>query len=106
MSLSLRHSDFQGKSLSLICGALTWLREHKRWILEHGDESEAEKGNEPAWVLEHERQERKVTMEASKKEMEERIARIRERERREKLAAKKENGRVIKKRVIPLTERY
>jgi len=28
----------QGKSLSLICGSLTWLRIHKRWLLENGDE--------------------------------------------------------------------
>ena len=42
-------------------------------------------------------------MEARKKEMEERIARIRERERRERLAAKKENGRVIKRRVNSVT---
>ena len=34
----------QGKSLSLICGALTWLREHKRWVLEHGEDGVEERG--------------------------------------------------------------
>jgi hypothetical protein len=58
-------------------------------------------GNEPDWVVEYERQERRLGMENRKKEMEERIARVRERERREKLAMKKENGRVIKRRVCP-----
>jgi hypothetical protein len=57
-------------------------------------------GNEPAWVVEYERQERRVAMEVRKREMEGRIARVRERERREKVAAKKVNGRVIKRRVI------
>ena len=56
-------------------------------------------GNEPSWVLEYERQERRKATEVRKREMEERIARLREKERREKLAAKKLNGRVVKKRV-------
>ena len=56
-------------------------------------------GNEPSWVLEYERQERRKATEVRKREMEERIARLREKERREKLAAKKMNGRVVKKRV-------
>jgi len=100
----------QGKSLSLICGALTWLRDHKRWILEHGDEEVKDEGSlrwrdglslgtEPAWVLEYERQERRVATELRNREMEERIARIREKERREKLSAKKLNGRPVKRRV-------
>jgi chromosome transmission fidelity protein 1 len=92
----------------LICGALTWLRDHKRWVLEHGDDENTKTGlvltlvtvgNEPEWVLEYERHERRIATEVRKKEMEERIARIRERERREKLAARKMNGKVIKRRV-------
>jgi len=34
----------QGKSLSLICGALTWLRDHKRWLLENGEDEVENKG--------------------------------------------------------------
>lgn len=100
--------------MSLICGALTWLRDHKRWALENGEDEEENRGwlrcyttrnanvnpgNEPLWVLEYERQERRRATEARKREMEERIARVRERERKEKVAAKRLNGRVIKKRV-------
>ena len=51
-------------------------------------------------MLEYERQERRAATELRKKEMEERLARVRERERREKLAAKKMNGRVVKRRVL------
>jgi len=36
----------KGKSLSLICGALTWLRHHKRRVLEYGEDEEAEKEGE------------------------------------------------------------
>ena len=37
-------ADRQGKSLSLICGALTWLRDQKRWVLEHGDDEDTAGG--------------------------------------------------------------
>jgi hypothetical protein len=57
-------------------------------------------GNEPEWVLEFERQERRGATEVRKREMEERIARVREKERREKLAVKKGLDRVAKKRVF------
>jgi hypothetical protein len=99
----------------LICGALTWLRDHKRYILEHGEANENDNGlvlvgrlcvlmvvgNEPEWVLEFERQERRAGTEVRKREMEERIARVREKERREKVAVKKGLDRVTKKRVSP-----
>ena len=98
----------------MICGALTWLRDHKRYILEHGEGNGHENGlvlvgrlcvlmvvgNEPEWVLEFERQERRAGTEVRKREMEERIARVREKERREKLAVKKGLDRVTKKRVF------
>ena len=57
-------------------------------------------GNEPEWVLEFERQERRVATEMRKREMEERIARVREKERKEKLAVKKGPGQVTKRRVL------
>lgn len=59
-------------------------------------------GAEPEWVLEYERQERRAATEIRKREMEERIARVREKERREKLAAKGVNGRPAKRRVLQL----
>ena len=57
-------------------------------------------GNEPEWVLEFERQERRVATEMRKREMEERISRVRAKERKEKLAVKKGLGQVTKKRVL------
>ena len=51
-------------------------------------------------MLEYELQERRVATEIRKREMEERIARVREREKKEKAAAKKETARVFKRRVI------
>ena len=51
-------------------------------------------------MLDYERQERRAATEKRKREMEERIARVREKERREKLAAKKASSRPVKRRVI------
>lgn len=53
-------------------------------------------------MLEYERQERRIATEIRKREMEERIFRAREKERVEKLAAKKDSGRV-KRRVIHIS---
>jgi hypothetical protein len=50
--------------------------------------------------LEFERQERRNATEVRKQEMEARIARVRERERREKLAVKKGLDRALKKKVF------
>jgi chromosome transmission fidelity protein 1 len=97
--------------LSLICGALTWLRDYKRYVLENGEDNKngngmslcpwvLSLGNEPEWVLEFERQERRVATEMRKREMEGRIARVREKERKDKLAVKKGLGQVTKKRVV------
>jgi len=81
-------------------------------VLEHGDDEEKTGGSytefdrinkgagtEPAWVLEYERQERRAATEIRKRDMEERITRVRERERREKVAAKRVGGRPVKRRV-------
>ena len=52
--------------------------------------------------MEYERQERRNATELRKREMEERIARVREKERKEKLAAKKAGVRPVKRRVLPI----
>jgi hypothetical protein len=90
---------------------MTWLRDYKRYVLENGEDNTngngmslcalvLRLGNEPEWVLEFERQERRVATEMRKREMEERIARVREKERKDKLAVKKGLGQVTKKRVV------
>ena len=71
-----------GKSLSLICGSLTWLRDHQRRTLENQVEVEA--GDEPEWIVEHARRQKKQAVIEQKKEFETRLARIRAKELRQK----------------------
>ncbi|KAE8548041.1 hypothetical protein EYB25_009834 [Talaromyces marneffei] len=76
-----------GKSLSLICGALTWLRDHKRKeFLKSIDGLSADDG-EPEWMVEYAKKERTQALTQKWRELEARLARIRkEEERRRKLA--------------------
>ena len=71
-----------GKSLSLICGSLTWLRDHQRRTLENQVGVEA--GDEPEWIVEHARRQKKQAVIEQKKEFETRLARIRAKELRQK----------------------
>src|SRR5690242_21955869 len=48
-----------GKSLSLICGSLTWLRDHTRRTFEEGFQVESLDSDDPPWMLEHARNQRK-----------------------------------------------
>jgi chromosome transmission fidelity protein 1 len=47
-----------GKSLSLICASLTWLRDHKRQAVEDAINS-IETGDDPMWIVEAEKQARR-----------------------------------------------
>ncbi|KAK2839302.1 hypothetical protein FQN49_006272 [Arthroderma sp. PD_2] len=70
-----------GKSLSLICGSLAWLRDHKRSVfLEQADEDGDDE--EPDWMVQHARRERTQELVARRKELEDRLARVREAEER------------------------
>lgn len=71
-----------GKSLSLICGSLTWLRDHKRRIFEEGFAVDPVNNEEPAWMLEHVRKQKKQAALARRQELDSRIAKIKEKERR------------------------
>lgn len=83
-----------GKSLSLICGALTWLREHKAKRFTEGfpeggegedDEDDKEKDDdEPEWVVEQVRERRKQMALRARQKLEDRLEKIREKERKEK----------------------
>ncbi|KAK4498434.1 hypothetical protein PRZ48_011092 [Zasmidium cellare] len=79
-----------GKSLSLICGSLTWLREHKRKTFDEAMASVDVDDNEPAWMAEHARETRSREIRQMRVEFEERLARVRERER--KLKERLANG--------------
>ena len=71
-----------GKSLSLICGSLTWLRDHQQKVFE--ERLGVEAGDEPDWIIEHARREKVQTSIQHKNEVEARLARIRAKELRQK----------------------
>ncbi|KAF2739544.1 DNA repair helicase [Polyplosphaeria fusca] len=73
-----------GKSLSLICGSLTWLRHHKRRLYDQGLASVDADGDEPAWIVEHARQQKKEEALRRRRELESRIAKIKASEQRMK----------------------
>ncbi|KAL1972194.1 hypothetical protein VTN31DRAFT_7413 [Thermomyces dupontii] len=84
----------QGKSLSLICGSLTWLREHKRkQFLETVDDALGD-DDEPDWMREYARKQRARAMVEKWKDLEERLAKVRaEEERRRKSAEGQQRAR-------------
>lgn len=79
-----------GKSLSLICGSLTWLRDHKKRTFEEGFAVDASNSDEPLWILEHAQKARRQEALHRKQELEERIAKIKEKEKR--IKDRYENG--------------
>jgi len=74
----------QGKSLSIICGSLTWLREQQRTLIE--GEAENADDDEPDWVIQHTRAERVKEAIVRRQELEERLSKIRAHETRQKVA--------------------
>lgn len=73
-----------GKSLSLICGSLTWLRDHKRRNFEDGFQIETANSDDPPWMLEHAQKQRKQEAFRRRQELNERLAKIKAREKRAK----------------------
>jgi chromosome transmission fidelity protein 1 len=73
-----------GKSLSLICGSLTWLRDHKRRTFEDGFAIDAAASDEPDWILEHAQKQKKQEALRRKQELNERIAKVKAKEKRAK----------------------
>ncbi|KAA8909788.1 helicase C-terminal domain-containing protein [Sphaerosporella brunnea] len=88
-----------GKSLSLICGALTWLREHKDDDLKQQLAAEENASGQPAWVIEHAKQEKKEKFLRARTELNDRLQKIRETEAREKAALAISETRFPKKLV-------
>jgi len=86
----------QGKSLSLICAALTWLRRHKSDAYESTLEIDAETtASEPKWVVEQLRKSKREELLRAWREREERLERARQRERAdEERAAVRETKRI------------
>jgi len=72
----------QGKSLSLICSALTWLRNHKRGIYEAGLEETAKNmAGEPDWMLDTALKRKREELMKKWEEREARLERVRAREK-------------------------
>lgn len=69
----------------MICGALTWLRNHKHQDLEAQlEDADNDGADEPEWVREFARKEKKEKLLRSRAELEERLKAIREKETQEK----------------------
>ncbi|KAF2807702.1 ATP-dependent RNA helicase-like protein chl1 [Mytilinidion resinicola] len=77
-----------GKSLSLICGSLTWLRDHKRKTFQEGL-NEIEDDDEPEWMNEYARREKKQAALRHRADFESRLEKIRAREKKTKEKYKK-----------------
>ena len=71
-----------GKSLSLICGSLTWLRDNKRRTFEEGFAVDASNSDEPSWIREHAQKQRKQEALRRRQELNDRIAKIKANEKR------------------------
>ncbi|KAK4208086.1 ATP-dependent RNA helicase chl1 [Rhypophila decipiens] len=73
-----------GKSLSLICGALTWLRSHKRRLYEADFQSVAEKMvGEPDWMVENALLRKREDLQRKWEAREKRLGEVRNREKQE-----------------------
>ena len=68
-----------GKSLSLICSTLTWLRDEQRKNFSHQVDVKAD-DDEPAWIVEQARQQRTEVLLQQRLELESRLSKIREKE--------------------------
>ncbi|KAF3049496.1 ATP-dependent DNA helicase chl1 [Didymella keratinophila] len=92
-----------GKSLSLICGSLTWLRDNKRRTFEDGFEVDAKNKDDPPWMIEHARKQRKQEACRRWQELNERLAKIKAQEKRAKERASG-SGEVYKRQKIGLDD--
>lgn len=78
-----------GKSLSLICGSLSWLRDHKRKQFDEAVPAVEVDDDEPEWIVQHAREARRNEIRLMRTEFEMRLSAVRDRERK----AKEQNAR-------------
>ncbi|OQE00785.1 hypothetical protein PENVUL_c046G01102 [Penicillium vulpinum] len=69
-----------GKSLSLICGSLTWLRDHKRKAFQETVDATYDDDDEPEWMIEHAKRKSRRAITERRQEFEARLAKIRQEE--------------------------
>ena len=73
-----------GKSLSLICGSLTWLRDHKRQTFNEGFAANTTDSDDPPWLVEHAQKQRREEAARRLQLFNDRIAKIKAKEKRAK----------------------
>ncbi|KAH0144228.1 ATP-dependent RNA helicase CHL1, partial [Aureobasidium melanogenum] len=85
-----------GKSLSLACGSLTWLRDHKRKEFDESIAAIEGDDDEPEWMVQHSREEKKNQVIQKRAELEAKLEKIRQHER--KIRDRQENGLPLNKK--------
>ncbi|RAL08409.1 DNA helicase [Aspergillus homomorphus CBS 101889] len=89
-----------GKSLSLICGSLTWLRDHKRSAFHDAvDKTIGNDDTEPDWMLEFAKGELCRSVLEKRKELEQRLERTRIKEEKQRIALEISEGPRKKQKV-------
>ncbi|CAG8638754.1 5586_t:CDS:10 [Funneliformis mosseae] len=92
-----------GKSLSLICGALKWLKDNEERYEreEYSSNTRMEITNEPLWVIEYSKNKKRKEELARKQELNERIQKIRDKEKleRQKASCQTIDGNIFRKRL-------
>ncbi|KAL4973236.1 helicase C-terminal domain-containing protein [Aspergillus desertorum] len=81
-----------GKSLSLICGSLTWLRDHKRKSFLDAVQNTTYDDNEPDWMVEFAKREAGRAITEKRKDFELRLARINREEEQQTAALEDSEG--------------
>ncbi|KAJ5454284.1 uncharacterized protein N7458_005240 [Penicillium daleae] len=77
-----------GKSLSLICGSLTWLRDHKRKAFQETlDQAACDDDDDPEWMVEFAKKNSRRAVAEKRQEFEARLAKIKREEERLKQAS-------------------
>ena len=87
-----------GKSLSLICASLTWLRDYQEKTLQ-GQVSKEDVSNEPAWVVEYARDEMQKAASKQRSALEARLETVRAKELRQKQQYESDGPEVKRPRV-------
>ncbi|KAF2102085.1 TFIIH basal transcription factor complex helicase subunit [Rhizodiscina lignyota] len=93
-----------GKSLSLICGSLTWLRDRKRKMFDESIAQEPGDDDEPDWMVEHNRKEKRREVLQRREDLEKRLVKVRAKEEREKLKLRLQDGKPPAKRMRHSTD--
>tara|TARA_R110002003_G_scaffold63_1_gene5781 strand:+ start:4201 stop:5262 length:1062 start_codon:yes stop_codon:yes gene_type:complete len=90
-----------GKSLSLICGSLTWLRDHKRRTFEDGLSVGSNANDEPSWMVEHAHKQRRQEALHRRQELNDRLAQVKADEKMSKERHKSNQPHFKKQKLAP-----